>query len=84
MTITIDYPIILSLLYGFVLGFATGAAVFGFLFYRERKRLVHTIRVSSEITARIGSICDDLVKRMQLILEERVDELETKKYYIKR
>lgn len=65
MTLIIDYPIVMVSIWAFAFGFGIGALIFGVLFYRERKRLMYTIRVSSEITARISSICDDLILRVE-------------------
>jgi hypothetical protein len=71
MTITITYIDVLFVLYSFVIGFGLGAGIFGWMFYRERKRLIYTIKTSTEIIARIGSICDELISRIQMLMEEK-------------
>jgi hypothetical protein len=71
MTITITYIDVLFVLYSFVIGFSLGTGIFGWMFYRERKRLLHTVKTSTEIVARIGSICDELINRIQMLMEEK-------------
>lgn len=74
MVVTISYPIILITVWTFVLGFAVGALIFGLLFYRERKRLLYTIKTSSEITARMSAICDDLIERISELHKKALDK----------
>lgn len=70
MIITLNYPEVLLILWSFILGFVLGAGVFASFFYRERKRMMGSIKNAQDVTIHLSEICDNLVHRINLFMEE--------------